>query len=97
MAFLQSRCSDYPYKRWKLRCVENQKAILDIETRRGLSLAFEIGADYLMLLVEGPSEGEQGEVYPELRHIKNKPFQPGFLLMELSKCGIHIMPRDEDA
>lgn len=23
--------------------------------------------------------------------------QPGYLLLELSKCGIHLMPRDEDA
>jgi cancer susceptibility candidate protein 1 len=50
-----------------------------------------------MLLVEGPGEGEPGEVYPELRHIKNKQFQPGFLLMELSKCGLHLLPREEDA
>ncbi len=52
MAFLQSRCTDYPYKRWKLRSTENQKAILDIETRRGLLLTFEIGPDYLKLLIE---------------------------------------------
>ena len=36
MAYLQSRCTDYPYRRWKLRAVDNQRAILDIETRRGL-------------------------------------------------------------
>jgi hypothetical protein len=52
MAFLQSRCTDYPYKRWKLRCVENQVAVLDIETKRGLLLSFEIGPGYLMLQVE---------------------------------------------
>ena len=96
MAFLQSRCTDYPYKRWKLRCVENQKAILDIETRRGLPLTFEIGEDYLKLLVEAEAEGTP-EVFPELRHLKNKEFIPGFLLLELSKCGIHLLPRDEDA
>lgn len=96
MAFLQSRCTDYPYKRWKLRCVENQKAILDIETRRGLPLTFEIGEEYLKLLVEPEAEGSP-EVFPELRHLKNKEFLPGYLLLELSKCGIHLLPRNEDA
>lgn len=95
MAFLQSRCADYPYKRWKLRCVENQKAILNIETKRGIPLTFEIGPDYLMLLVEDVEGG--AEVFPELRHLKNKPFQPGYLLLELSNSGIHLLPRDEDA
>jgi cancer susceptibility candidate protein 1 len=52
MAFVQSRCTDYPYKRWKLRCVENQVAVLDIETKRGLLLSLEIGPGYLMLQVE---------------------------------------------
>ena len=95
MAFLQSRCTDYPYKRWKLRCVENQVAILDIETRRGLELTFEIGPEYLMLLVETKDEAE-GERFPELKHLKNQKFQPGYLLLELSKCGIHLLPRNED-
>lgn len=97
MAFIQSRCTDYPYKRWKLRCVENQKAILDIETKRGILLSFEIGPEYLMLLIEDPLEGDVAEPYPELKHLKNQKFNPGYLLLELSKCGIHLLPRPEDA
>jgi cancer susceptibility candidate protein 1 len=62
MALLQSRCTDYPYKRWKLRCTENQKAMMDIETRRGLMLTFEIGPEYLMFVVEEEAEG--GERFP---------------------------------
>jgi len=34
---------------------------------------------------------------PELQHLNNVEFQPGFLLLELQKCGINLMPRDEDA
>jgi cancer susceptibility candidate protein 1 len=34
---------------------------------------------------------------PEVNHLKNKPMTPGYLLCELSKCGIHLLPRDEDA
>lgn len=64
MAYLQSRCTDYPYKNWKLRCVENQKAILDIETRRGLKLTFEIGPEYLMFYVENDEIGSENEMWP---------------------------------
>lgn len=87
MAFLQSRCTDYPYKKWNLRCVENEKAILDIETKR-INLTFEIGPDYLMLI---------DKTDPEFKDILNKKFEPGYLLMELSKCGVHLLPVDEDA
>lgn len=34
---------------------------------------------------------------PEFSELINKKLEPGYLLMELSKCGVHIMPVDEDA
>ena len=34
---------------------------------------------------------------PELQHLVNKELHPGILLMELSKCGIHMLPEDADA
>ena len=34
---------------------------------------------------------------PQLQHLLNKAFHPSILLMELSKCGIHMIPEDEDA
>ena len=67
MAFLQSRCTDYPYKKWKLRCTENQKAVMDIETKRGLHLTFEIGPEYLMLLNDVEAGAE--DPFPELKHL----------------------------
>lgn len=70
-----------------MRCVDNEIAILDIETKR-LSLSFEIGVNYLKLI-------ERSD--PELKGLVDKPMIPGNLLMELSKCGIHIMPVDDDA
>jgi cancer susceptibility candidate protein 1 len=49
-----------------------------------------------MLLVE--NDGADGaELYPELRHLKNKKLLPGYLLLELSKSGIHLLPIDDDA
>jgi hypothetical protein len=34
---------------------------------------------------------------PELGHLVDKELHPGILLMELSKCGIHMLPEDSDA
>lgn len=34
---------------------------------------------------------------PELAHLVDKPMHPGILLMELSRCGIHMLPEDADA
>lgn len=34
---------------------------------------------------------------PEFKDLVDKKMEPGFLLLELSKCGIHLMPVDEDA
>jgi len=84
---LQSRCLDYPYQDWKLRCIDEETALLDLQTKRML-LVFEIGPLYLKL-VECSAK--------ELSHLLNIEFQPGYLLLELQKCGVHLMPRDEDA
>jgi hypothetical protein len=35
--------------------------------------------------------------FPELAHLNNKEMHAGVLLFELSKCGIHLLPTDEDA
>ena len=86
MALLLPRCTEYPYKSWKLRCVDEEKAIMDIETKR-LSLSFEIGPNYAMLI-------ERKE--PEFAHLINKQFSPGYLLIELARCGVLLMPKDDD-
>jgi len=62
MALLQSRCTDYPYQNWWLRCVDNELAILTIWTKRGIKLIFEIGPMYLKL-----TSTEMNE--PELKHL----------------------------
>lgn len=87
MAYLQSRCTDYPYKKWKLRCIDEQVAILDVETKR-INVTFEIGANYAMLIEKTD---------PEFKDLVNKKLLPGVLLLELSKCGVHLLPKDEDA
>ena len=38
-----------------------------------------------------------GMPQPELSNIVDKELHPGMLLQSLSKCGIHLLPEDEDA
>jgi cancer susceptibility candidate protein 1 len=85
-AYLQSRATDYPYQSWKLRCIDSDKALLDIQTKR-INLLFEIGADYCKLI-------EQKE--PELQHLVDQEMAPGILLKHLSRCGIHLTPDERD-
>lgn len=33
----------------------------------------------------------------ELAHLADKELPPGYLLHELSRCGIHLLPVDEDS
>jgi len=88
MAMLQSRCTDYPYLGWKLRCTDNDIALLDIDTRR-INLRFEISSRQLKLV----NNSERA-----LTHLADvEGFSPGYLLQELAKCGILLMPRNEDA
>mmetsp|Transcript_24178 Transcript_24178/g.23756 ORF Transcript_24178/g.23756 Transcript_24178/m.23756 type:complete len:114 (+) Transcript_24178:1091-1432(+) len=84
LAYIQPRTTDYPYKSWKLRCIEDEVALLDIETKR-LTLTFKICAQSVMLI-------EKSDV--ELKDLVNKPMTAGRLLLELVKCGINLMPVD---
>ena len=88
MAMLQSRCTDFPYESWKLRCVSEDVALLDLNTKR-LKLVFEITPLQLKLVQCDESS---------LQHLVDREgFTPGYLLEELAKCGILLMPRNEDA
>lgn len=73
MAMLQSRCMDYPYQNWWLRCIGEDTAMLDLWTKR-VHLTFEISPLTIMLV--------ECEI-PELQHLNNKTCQPGYLLLEL--------------
>ena len=61
---------------------------MTVKTRRNIELNIEINPLYCKL-VEC--------TYPELSHVVNKEYSVGMLLKELSKCGIHMLPEDEDA
>ena len=86
-AFLTTRCLDYPYNGWHLRCVAPEKAILDIKTKR-IDIRFEIHAGCVYL---------RGREEPEFKHITDKKLTPGKLLKELYNCGVNLLPVVEDA
>jgi cancer susceptibility candidate protein 1 len=87
IAYLQPKTLDLPFDSWYLRCVGQEKALLTIKTKR-INVNFEIGPLYVKIV-----EMEQ----PELKHLLNKEFHAGILLFELQKCGINMIPEDEDA
>jgi cancer susceptibility candidate protein 1 len=49
IAMLQSRCTDYPYANWWLRCIDPQTALLDLTTKR-MKLIFEINPLFCKLV-----------------------------------------------
>lgn len=60
---------------------------MTIKTKR-IEINFEIHDLFIKLV-----DMEQ----PELKHLVGKEYHPGMLLIELSKCGIHMLPNDKDA
>jgi len=87
IAYLQSKITDFPYDSWYIRCVKDKVALLSIVTKR-ININIEIHSLFVKLV-----DMEQ----PEFAHIVNKELHPGMLLMELKKCGIHMLPEDADA
>ncbi|CAK64192.1 unnamed protein product (macronuclear) [Paramecium tetraurelia] len=86
IGLLQERCLDYPYKSFKLRCVGNEKAILDIQGARDL-FKFEIGPGYIQLLKKDT----------EFQHFAYKKLLVGALFYELYRSGVNFIPVNEDA
>jgi len=61
---------------------------LTVKTRRNFELNIEINP-LNVRLVECD--------FPELAHVVGVEYTVGMLLLELSKCGIHMLPQDDDA
>ena len=81
------KTTDYPYDSWFLRCIADNLALLTVVTKR-IKINIEIHP-----LIEKLVEMENAE----LKHLNNVELHPGILLLELSKCGIHLLPEDEDS
>jgi cancer susceptibility candidate protein 1 len=88
IAYLQAKTTDFPFDSWSIRCIAPEVGLLTVDTKRRIKIQIEIHPLYVKL-IEMPQS--------ELKHLVNKEMHPGILLMELSKCGIHLLPEDEDA
>jgi cancer susceptibility candidate protein 1 len=88
MAYMQPKCTDFPFDSWYIRSIGEQLALLSIVTKRHIRINIEIHPLYVKL-IDMPQ--------PEISHLVNKELHPGILLLKLSKCGIHMMPEDDDA
>ena len=96
ICFMQTRCLDFPYKSWKLRSIrENDLACLDIEGQR-LFIQFHIGVGFIQLkkIVEKENVGGQ---LKEFVHLMNKDMEPADLLYEMYRCGVNLLPVDQDS
>jgi len=67
--------------------VAENVGLLTLATKR-IKLNFEIHPLFVKLVNADE---------PEFKHIIDKELNPVVLLMELSKCGVHLLPEDEDA
>ncbi|KAL4485735.1 hypothetical protein ABPG72_010997 [Tetrahymena utriculariae] len=86
-AYVQEKCTDYPYVSWKIRCVKPDTAYIDIQGKRD-TFKFQVTAGFVML---------RNRNEPELKHLVNKKMPTGLLLSQLSKSGIHLQPHEDDA
>lgn len=87
MALLMSRTTDFPYKHWFIRAVSDEKVMLDIEGKR---------MNFSFVITPGKLEFVDRNGIPELQHLRKAAMPPGYLLLELSRCGLHLLPVDED-
>ena len=89
MALLISRTTDYPYNSWYIRCVSPEKnmVVLDIEGKR---------MPFKFVVTPGRMEFVDKRGLPELAHLRGRQLPPGVLLLELSKCGVHLLPENRD-
>lgn len=87
IAYLQLKTTDFPYDSWYIRSIGDQVALLTVVAKR-IKIHIEIHPLFVKL-VEMPQV--------ELAHLNGIEMHIGILLMELSKCGIHLLPENEDA
>jgi hypothetical protein len=87
MALLLSKTIDFPYIFWFLRAVSNDRVLLDLEGKR-MTFGF--------VITPGGLEFVDKLGIPELQHLQGVTMPPGYLLLELSRCGVHLLPTDDD-
>lgn len=85
VAYVQDRCTDFPYVSWEMRSVKKDMVLLDLKGKRE-TFRIEITANATRLITKEP----------ELQRLTKPGFTPEKLLNELAKIGINLLPTDED-
>lgn len=97
ICFMQTRCLDFPYKSWKFRSIkESDLACLDIEGQR-LFIQFHIGMGFVQLKKIIEKDNLSGQSLKEFAGLMNKDFEPEQLLYEMFRCGVNLLPVNQDA
>lgn len=85
VAYVQDRCTDFPYKSWQLRSVGPDTIHIDIVGRRE-PFKFEISKNTVRLITKEA----------ELQYLAREGMKPEILLGEMKKVGIDLIPKDDD-
>jgi len=88
VAVLLPRITDFPYTSWFLRCTEDNKAILEVVGKR---------MEFRFVLTGSQMEFVDSMNIPELEHLRGLKSTPGYIVLELKKSGILLLPEDRDA
>jgi cancer susceptibility candidate protein 1 len=87
VSVLLPRNTDFPFTSWFLRCVSNNKAILEVTGKR---------MEFRFVITGGYMEFVDTQNLPELAHLRGLKSSPGFIVLEMKKCGILLLPEDRD-
>jgi hypothetical protein len=85
VAYVQDRCTDFPYASWEMRSVKKDTVLVDLKGKRE-TFRIEISPNAARLVTKEP----------ELQRLTKDGFTPEKLLNEMKKIGINLLPTDED-
>ncbi|EFJ06415.1 hypothetical protein SELMODRAFT_430700 [Selaginella moellendorffii] len=85
-AMLQNRVRQFPHTKWSINPISESEAFLTLHAA-SLMLKFEVGDGWCKLVEPH---------FPECKHLYDQKLAPRVLLKRLSKCGIHLLPDEDD-
>ncbi|BBN15262.1 cancer susceptibility candidate protein 1 [Marchantia polymorpha subsp. ruderalis] len=87
LAVIHNRVRQFPYLSWNIRPISEQGAVMTLVTPL-LTFTIEIGIGWCKLLAP---------VFSECTSFAAEEVPPKVMLKRFSKCGIHLLPSDDDA
>ncbi|CAM6083575.1 unnamed protein product [Calypogeia fissa] len=87
MAVIHNRVSQFPYTSWNICPISRQEALMTLVTPL-MTFTIEIGVGWCKMI---------SPEFPECKSFAKEEVPPKVMLKRFSKCGIHLMPTDDDA